>query len=722
MQTALTGDILIVDDVPANLRLLSGMLVEEGYTVRMARNGELALLGVKTAPPDLILLDINMPDLDGYEVCQQLKADARTRDIPIIFISARDQLEDKVKALAVGGVDYITKPFHPKEVLARVETHLKLYTLQRQLTVANAGLVEQKSRVEAAQAMLWTVLNNLDALIYVADMDTYEVLFANAQLKEVFGDVEGGTCWQTLQQGQAGPCGFCNNPDLVDDRGRATGIVRRQFQNTRNGRWYTVADSAITWVDGRRVRLSMAVDITAYKRAERQLVAQQRLTATLDERERIGRELHDDLGQVMSYVGVQSQAALRHLMQKDLERVRSILHQLAQVASEAHADVRQYILGVRKEPTPRPPDLFAALDAHLGTLQERYRLHVRVSRPDDLLESPLAPEVDTQLLRIIQEALTNVRKHAGVNTAQVVFTQLADWLQVVIADAGRGFDTGTESLGPDVAEMRRPDETPESPPPHFGLQIMRERAESVGGNLEVRSTPQEGTHVIVQLPLALAGTGSTESMRGLRVLLVDDHPLYLEGLRALLTTRGIKVVAEAYDGLEAQRLAQVHHPDLILMDVQMPGCDGIEATRAIKAGLPDVVIVVLTIAAEDELLFEALKAGASGYLLKSLPGAQFFGMLRDVMAGETVISPTLASQVLTAFANRDEDDVDETPELALTERQLEVLKLAAQGMTNQQIADALYISRSTVKYHVSQILERLQLSSRHQFGRYLDDV
>ena len=117
------ADILIVDDTPVNLRLLSQILDEQGYQTRPVPDGRLALAAAQAKPPDLVLLDIRMPDMDGYQVCAQLKDDARTKDIPIIFISALDAVEDKVKAFTVGGVDYITKPFHVEEVLARVRTH-----------------------------------------------------------------------------------------------------------------------------------------------------------------------------------------------------------------------------------------------------------------------------------------------------------------------------------------------------------------------------------------------------------------------------------------------------------------------------------------------------------------------------------------------------------------------------------------------------------------------
>ena len=178
---------------------------------------------------------------------------------------------------------------------------------------------------------------------------------------------------------------------------------------------------------------------------------------------------------------------------------------------------------------------------------------------------------------------------------------------------------------------------------------MRERAASASGRLEVLSFPGEGTRVIIYLPrdISKLAKPSAEAERGIRVLLVDDHPLYREGLRNLLDARGMQVVGQAQDGLEAQELARELRPDLILMDMHMPHCDGLEATRAIKAELPEIKIVMLTVAADEQILFEALKSGASGYLLKSLEKTQFFTLLRDVLAGETVLSPKLATQVLS---------------------------------------------------------------------------
>ncbi|MCW6049071.1 response regulator [Microcoleus sp. A2-C5] len=148
------GNILVVDDTPANLRLLAGILNGKGYKVRPVPSGELALSAAKGMPPDLILLDIMMPEMNGYEVCEKIKADERTRDIPVIFISAINDVLDKVKAFAVGGVDYITKPFQVEEVLVRVETHLAMCQLQKKLRHKNDELTVTLEQLQATQEQL----------------------------------------------------------------------------------------------------------------------------------------------------------------------------------------------------------------------------------------------------------------------------------------------------------------------------------------------------------------------------------------------------------------------------------------------------------------------------------------------------------------------------------------------------------------------------------------
>ncbi|MEG4147395.1 response regulator [Microcoleus sp. Pol12B5] len=155
------ANLLVVDDTPDNLRLLSTMLSDKGYKVRGVINGEMALKAARSTPPDLILLDITMPQMNGYEVCQHLKADGRTSGIPVIFLSALDRVLDKVKAFAVGGVDYITKPFHLEEVLARVENQLTIQRLQKKMHEQNARLQESEAKERNKSQQLELALQQL---------------------------------------------------------------------------------------------------------------------------------------------------------------------------------------------------------------------------------------------------------------------------------------------------------------------------------------------------------------------------------------------------------------------------------------------------------------------------------------------------------------------------------------------------------------------------------
>jgi DNA-binding NarL/FixJ family response regulator len=204
----------------------------------------------------------------------------------------------------------------------------------------------------------------------------------------------------------------------------------------------------------------------------------------------------------------------------------------------------------------------------------------------------------------------------------------------------------------------------------------------------------------------------------MRVLLVDDHALFLEGLHNLLLARGIDVVGTAADGVEALEQARALRPDVILMDIQMPRCSGLEATRQIKAELPAVKIVMLTVSADDDDLFAAIKGGASGYLLKNLKADRFFDLLSGVARGEAPIAPELAARILSEFAHGRQPAARAPEPEGLTERQIEVLALVVEGRSYHEIADALCITERTVKYHMKEILQTLHLQNRTQAVAY----
>jgi DNA-binding NarL/FixJ family response regulator len=206
----------------------------------------------------------------------------------------------------------------------------------------------------------------------------------------------------------------------------------------------------------------------------------------------------------------------------------------------------------------------------------------------------------------------------------------------------------------------------------------------------------------------------------MKILLVDDHALFLQSLRGLLTANGYEVVGTASNGLEALKQARLLRPDLILMDIEMPEYDGLAATRLIHAEMPQVKIVMLTVSTADEHLFEAIKSGAMGYLLKSQSAEQFLEMVAQVERGGAALPAALAARVLEEFARQAqhvEQPVDGEP-VDLTGRQMEILTLVAQGLTYPQIGEVLHISEPTVRYHMGQILERLHLKNRAQVIAY----
>ena len=201
------------------------------------------------------------------------------------------------------------------------------------------------------------------------------------------------------------------------------------------------------------------------------------------------------------------------------------------------------------------------------------------------------------------------------------------------------------------------------------------------------------------------------------VLLVDDHELVRRGVRAFLETQpGITVVAEAGGGEEAVRLAAEHAPDVALMDLIMPGMDGVEATRRLTAQSPRTNVIMLTSYHDDEHVFPAIRAGALSYVLKEVGPEQLADAVRKAAAGEAVLHPRVAARVVRELhgARRDEPNVFHE----LSDRELEVLKLIAEGMNNAEIAGRLYVSEKTVKSHVSNILSKLHLVDRTQAAVY----
>jgi len=211
-----------------------------------------------------------------------------------------------------------------------------------------------------------------------------------------------------------------------------------------------------------------------------------------------------------------------------------------------------------------------------------------------------------------------------------------------------------------------------------------------------------------------------------KILLVDDHPLFLDGLKNLLSGRGLQVVGTACNGLEALEKARTLHPEVILMDIQMPVCDGLTATRLISAELPAIKIVMLTMSGDDDDLFEAIRSGAYGYLLKTEDTEVFFSKLIDIEHGEPPLSPGLAARILRLFNRQQLEQSESATRLSgdgqlgrfLSPREMEVLTLVSHGLTYKEVGAELHLSERTIKYHMGEIIARLHLESRAQVIEY----
>ncbi|MEO8504160.1 MAG: response regulator transcription factor [Acidobacteriota bacterium] len=201
----------------------------------------------------------------------------------------------------------------------------------------------------------------------------------------------------------------------------------------------------------------------------------------------------------------------------------------------------------------------------------------------------------------------------------------------------------------------------------------------------------------------------------MRILIADDHALFRESLKSLITARGLDVVGEGRNGKEAVELVRSLKPDVVLMDLAMPIMDGLTATKLISAEMPEVKVIIVTASDDDANLFEAIKSGAQGYLLKNLEAEQFFGLLESVANGEPALTPGLARKLLREFSNptASRDNRNQPDPDALTDREQQVLELLVRGVTsNRKLAHELNVSENTVKFHVRNILDKLHLHNR----------
>jgi DNA-binding NarL/FixJ family response regulator len=332
--------------------------------------------------------------------------------------------------------------------------------------------------------------------------------------------------------------------------------------------------------------------------------------------------------------------------------------------------------------TPQP-----GLDSLESLLAEVGHAGLPVTMRVDGEPIPLPRAIDLSAYRIIQEGLTNALKHARASHADVTVRYGSDELQIEVRDDGRGTAT-TDGLG-------------------HRLVGIRERVKIYGGDMTAGAV--NGGGLVLSTPPT-----QRRAVMTIRVLVADDQAMVRFGFRMLLAgEQDIEVVAEASNGVEAVDKAARFHPTVVLMDIRMPELDGLQATRRILAANNGARILILTTFDLDEYVYEALAAGASGFVLKDDPPEQLIAAIRIVAAGDALLSPTVTKRVIKQFARiprpKPPKEFDE-----LTTREQEVFRLIANGLSNTEIAQELYISDTTVKTHITHILQKLNLRDRVQ--------
>ncbi len=652
--------ILVVDDTPISLRLLVDLLTDRGYTVRPALSGEAALLEAQTVLPDLILLDIMMPDLDGYEVCQQLKSAETTRDIPVIFVSALDQTFDKVKGFEVGGIDYITKPFQVEEVLARVETHLSLRRLQKQVETQNAQLMQEIAFREEAQEILREsearyrlISETVSSIAYVYHVDEDGQLTrawaTDAAAKRVTGysyaevDALGG--WLNLI-----------HPDDLAAVHRHNDLLRRGDTSTVEYRLIT-KDGEICWIrdfarplwDEAKQRVTSLYggcqDITEQKQLEEQLRQSQKMEAIGHLAGGVAHHFNNLLTTIMGYVDLSlTELPADHTVTNDLQIIRRTTQRAATLTRQLLAFTRKQVI------QPTLLDLNELVRSTESMLRQLINESIELETE---LATELAPiKMDaSQLEQLLVNFVVNARDAmpdggrlslatksvdiADQTTASVKIPR-GHYVQLSVTDTGTGMTKEVQDriFEPFFTTKEVGQGT------GLGLSTCFGIVKQHNGYITVDSQPGQGTTINIYLPALEKPVASStvEIDQHLptgqeTILLVEDEVNVRELAGRILRQQGY-TVWEAGDGQEAlsviteQSLTKL---DLLVADVVMPKLGGIELATRLIADDPHLKILLMSGYTDGIIGSKEIRQLNGSFLLKPFTRSKLTQSVRNAL-------------------------------------------------------------------------------------------
>lgn len=683
------GRILVVDDNTANLQLLANLLSEHGYIVHPASDGELALEFIQAILPDLIILDIKMPGMNGYEVCRRLKGDERTRSIPIIFISVLENERDKVKGFRAGGVDYINKPFHADEVLARVNTHLTLRRMQLDLEWSNAELraardtLEERVRERSAELeqanrklrqevdehrrtmkvlkeneeRFHQMLENLRLIAVMLDTRGI-VTFCNKALLDLTGwerDEVIGENWFTKF---LSPEARSKVETLFFER-ISSGDFPPYYENeivTRQGESRLIGWSNVLLRDLKgnvAGGTGIGEDITERKRLESRLQQAQKMEAIGTLAGGIAHDFNNILSAVMGYAdmarndvpeGSRAQSYLEEVL-KAADRAKELTKQILVFSRKGEDRLGEEWLGVQISLVVKE-----ALKLLRATLPTTVQIRQNLTAPPNSLVMADPTQVHQVLMNLCTNASYAMRETGGVLEVGLAEVDLdrhagganADlepgrYLKLTVSDTGQGMDRSTMEKIFDPFFTTKP----KGEGTGMGLSVVHGIVKSHRGAITVYSEPGQGSVFHVYLPKleqaappSYVGDASIPTGQG-RILLVDDEETLAEMGKRILERLGYQVTAmtspvEAFDVF----CAQPDGFDLVITDYTMPQMTGTVLAGEIIGIRPDIPIILCTGFSEMITKEKAERMGIQAFIMKPLSMGEMARIVSDVLSGK----------------------------------------------------------------------------------------
>lgn len=671
--------ILVIDDDPDNMAIVADYLEERQYTILAAEDGESGVFRAEYAQPDLILLDVMMPGIDGFETCRRLKARECTRDIPVIFMTALAETDHKLKGFAVGAVDYITKPFQREEVLARVGVHLRIRELTTHLQEAKGSLekrvtertaelahtidvlhgeIMEHKRAEEERARLAQAIEQAAEAVFMSDSQ-WRFTYANPAFERLCGysrdDVIGQNTSILRSDAISPECHDEIREIVIREHVWAGRIATRR----KDGTVFEAETTVSSVRDFRDVIINYVFilrDVTTELRLERELRQSQKMEAIGTLAGGIAHDFNNILTAIMGYTEMAQRKVPRdNALARDLERVQK-------ASLRAKDLVNRILTFCRQGEQERTPVMMALVVEEVlkllrSTLPTTIEIHQDIAIPSDGMRVLADPtQMHQMLMNLGTNAAHAMRHHGGVLRVSLADVEadaaLVDrcpglrpgaWVRLTVSDTGHGMEAGVREriFDPYFTTKKVGEGT------GMGLAVVQGIVNNLGGVISVHSEPGRGSAFTVFLPkyegevVCLAEAEELPSGGTERILFVDDEAMLTELGREQLEALGYAVTA-TLSSREALEIfsADPGAFDLVITDMTMPVLTGMELAGMLMALRPDVPIILCTGFSEQINEKKAKEIGIRGYVMKPYTSKSLGGVIRKALTGEPAIQPS----------------------------------------------------------------------------------